>query len=335
MSALTALDLVAGYRRARRSTPIVEVAELVAPAGHLVAVLGPNGSGKSTLLRTLVGTQPPLSGVVLVDGVPLGQLDRHERARRLAIVFTDRVDPGWLSVGDVITLGRHPHTDWRGHLGDDDLRIAKGAAERLGVVALWARPFGELSDGQRQRAMVARALAQEPAVLVLDEPTAFLDVAGRVELTIALADLARDGLSVIVATHDLDLALSHSDRVWLVNRGTVTDSSPENLVATGELTSAFSDGIVEVDTTTGTVRARVRGGQPVVVRGRDLDSQLVRRMVTRLGATAIEPDEATTTGLVPWEIDRTEGSWTLATDTAEHRLRGFDELAATLRAELR
>lgn len=334
MTVLAARDLVAGYRRARRSTPILEVAALDAPAGHLVTVLGPNGSGKSTLLRTLVGTQPALSGTVLIDGVPLSRLDRQERARRLAVVLTDRVDPGWLTVGDVIALGRHPHTDWRGHLDGDDLRIAKAAAERLGVGALWPQPFGELSDGQRQRAMVARALAQEPAVLVLDEPTAFLDVAGRVELTIALAELARDGLSVIVATHDLDLALSHSDRVWLVNAGVVTDRSPENLVANGELTGAFSDGTVEVDTTTGTVRARLRGGQPVVVHGRDLDSQLVRRMATRLGATVVEPDEPVRATGSTWQIDRDDDWWTLATDTTEYRLHGFDDLAGTLRAEL-
>lgn len=334
MTVLAARRLVAGYRRARRSTSIVEVDRLDAPAGHLVAVLGPNGSGKSTLLRTLVGAQPALSGAVLVDGVPLGELDRRERARRLAVVLTDRIDPGWLTVGDVVALGRHPHTDWRGNVVDADLNIAREAADRLGIAHLWARPFGELSDGQRQRAMVARALAQEPSVLVLDEPTAFLDVAGRIELTIALAALARDGLSVIVATHDLDLALSHSDQVWLVHDGTVTDRSPENLVASGELTGAFSDGMVEVDTTTGTVRARLRGGQPIVVVGRDLDSQLVRRMATRLGATVVEHDHGDTAHGPIWEIRHVEDRWTLTTETDEFYVEGFDRLSITLRAEL-
>ena len=142
-------------------------------------------------------------------------------------------------------------------------------------------------------------------MLVLDEPTAFLDVAGRIELTIALADLADDGLAVIVATHDLDLALSHADRVWLVNDGTVVDRSPEHLLSTGELTRAFSDGTVEVDTRTGVVRARLRAGQPVVVDGHDLDSLLVRRMVTRLGATVVEPDESDND---PWTISRHDGT---------------------------
>ncbi len=333
MTVLAARDLVAGYKRLRRSIKIVEVEHLDATAGHLVALLGANGTGKSTLLRTLVGTQPALSGAVLVDGVPLARLDRHERARRIAVVLTDRVEPGWLTVGDVISLGRHPHTDWRGHLADHDVQVAQQAAGRLGVAALWSRPFGELSDGQRQRAMVARALAQEPAVLVLDEPTAFLDVAGRVELTIALADLARDGLTVIVATHDLDLALAHADRVWLVNDGVVADQSPENLVASGDLTRAFSDGIVEVDTTTGNVRARLRDGQPVVVHGHDLDSQLVRRMVTRLGATVVEPEE-TDSELGSWRVFRDGDGWTVSSSAWDDHVRGFDELADSLRRRL-
>jgi iron complex transport system ATP-binding protein len=332
MSVLEARDLVAGYRHARRAAvAIVSVDALAAPAGQLIAVLGPNGTGKSTLLRTLVGAQPPLAGAVILDGSPLHQLDRIERARRIAVVLTDRIDPGWLTVGDVVSLGRHPHTDWRGMLRETDVAVARAAADRLDVVALWNRPFAELSDGQRQRALVARALAQEPAVLVLDEPTAFLDVAGRIELTIALADLADDGLAVIVATHDLDLALSHADRVWLVNDGTVVDRSPEHLLSTGELTRAFSDGTVEVDTRTGVVRARLRAGQPVVVHGHDLDSLLVRRMVTRLGATVVEPGESDGD---PWTISRHDGTWEVATRSGTLQCAGFDELSTCLRTEL-
>ena len=337
MSVLEARDLVAGYRHGRRApVAVVSVDHLSAPAGHLIAVLGPNGTGKSTLLRTLVGAQPPLAGTVVLDGAPLPQLDRMERARRIAVVLTDRIDPGLLTVGDVISLGRHPHTDWRGLLRDDDVAIAHAAAERLGIAALWRRPFGELSDGQRQRAMVARALAQQPSVLVLDEPTAFLDVPGRIELTIALADLADDGLAVVVATHDLDLALSHADRIWLVTDGTVVDRSPEHLLSTGELTRALSDGIVEVDTRTGVVRARLRAGQPVVVHGHDLDSLLVRRMVTRLGATVVEPDdpEPADDDGAPWQITRVTDGWRLTTPSAESTAPGFDELSGRLRAAL-
>jgi iron complex transport system ATP-binding protein len=236
---IEAIDLVAGYRRGRRTAPILEVASLRAPAGQLTAVIGPNGSGKSTLLRTLVGAQPALAGDVFLDGTELRRLARLERARKVAVVLTDRVDPGLLTVGDVVLLGRHPHTGWRGDLTTADEDVAHASASRLGVDGMWHRLFAELSDGQRQRVLVARALAQQPAVLVLDEPTAFLDIAGRVELTLMVADLAHDGLTVIVATHDLDLALSHADRIWLVAAGTVNDNPPEQLLGGDDLAKAF------------------------------------------------------------------------------------------------
>jgi iron complex transport system ATP-binding protein len=239
VTTLEARSLVAGYRHGRRTSIVVEVESLRAAAGQLTAVIGPNGSGKSTLLRTLVGSQPPIRGEVLLDGTDMRHLDREERARKVAVVLTDRIDPGLLTVGDVVLLGRHPHTGWRGDLTAEDIRIAHGASARLGVDALWNRSFGELSDGQRQRVLVARALAQQPTVLVLDEPTAFLDIAGRVELTLIVADLASDGLTVVVSTHDLDLALSHADRVWLVAGATVTDNSPAELANSGALTKAF------------------------------------------------------------------------------------------------
>jgi iron complex transport system ATP-binding protein len=236
---ISARDLVAGYRHGGRRFPVLDVAGLEAATGRLTAVIGPNGGGKSTLLRTLTGAQPALAGDVFLDGDEIHHLDRLERARRVAVVLTDRVEPGLLSVGDVVLLGRHPHTGWRGEISAADEQIASEAATRLGVGALWSRPFAELSDGQRQRVLVARALAQQPAVLVLDEPTAFLDIAGRIELTLAIADLAHSGLTVLVATHDLELALSYADRVWLVSDGIVRDRSPGELATGDELAAAF------------------------------------------------------------------------------------------------
>ena len=152
MAALEAHDLVAGYHRGRTRTPVLDVASLAAPAGQLVAVIGPNGGGKSTLLRTLIGAQPPLRGVVRLDGTSVADLDRRERARRIAVVLTDRVDPGLLTVGDVVELGRHPHTGWSGYLTAEDVEIAHAAAAHLGVLAMWDRPFAVLSDGQRRQA---------------------------------------------------------------------------------------------------------------------------------------------------------------------------------------
>ena len=164
---------------------------LAAHAGELVAVIGPNGGGKSTLLRTLVGAQPPLAGDVSLDGV----LDRpprsgRERARRIAVVLTDRVDPGLLTVGDVVLLGRHPHTGFTGYVHAADVEVAEAAADRLGVLALWDRPSANSPTGSASASSWPAPSPSNRVVLVLDEPTAFLDIGGRIELTVTLADLA-------------------------------------------------------------------------------------------------------------------------------------------------
>src|SRR5262249_11763432 len=159
-------------------------------AGELACVLGPNGIGKSTLLRTLAGMQPPLRGSVEVAGSDLHTLTGTELARRLAVVLTDRVDVRGLSVRRVVELGRYAYSDWRGRLGAQDRHAVDRALDAAGACHLAERDVGRLSDGERQRVMIARALAQQPQLLVLDEPTAFLDVPSRVELMSLLRRLA-------------------------------------------------------------------------------------------------------------------------------------------------
>lgn len=329
---LHATGLVAGYRRGRRSHEVMRADDLSARRGDLTAVIGPNGTGKSTLLRTLVGAQPALGGSVTVDGVPLGRLDRLERARMLAVVLTDRVEPGMLTVGDMVELGRHPHTDWRGQLSPEDRAAAHSAADFLGIAPLWHMPFAELSDGQRQRVMVARALAQDPTVLVLDEPTAFLDGPGRVSLTLTLADLAhRRDLAVVVSTHDLDQALAHADVVWLVHGGEVHAAAPEDLLLEGRLADAFAADGIEVDPVTGSMRGRRAGGPTLVVHGDERPALLAGRAAVRAGATVVAPpgpgDHAGT-------VHATAEHWwlTLGGTTSEHDR--LDHLARTIRAHI-
>lgn len=272
---LTGEGLTVGYRGRRgRARPVLGGLDLSLPAGRLACVLGANGSGKSTLLRTLAGMQPPLAGSVRLLGDAVGALPPSERARRLAVVLTERVDLGVLSGWELVALGRYPHTGWDGRLDDADRAVVRWAVEATASSAFAGRNVGELSDGERQRLLVARALAQEPAALLLDEPTAFVDVAGRVELFGLLRRLAAEcGLAVLLTTHDLQLAVRAADAVWLVTGGRVRMGAPEDLVLDGSLAAAFPGPDVRFDPTDGgftpvwatSGAARVVGDGPAAV----------------------------------------------------------------------
>lgn len=225
-------------------------------AGELVCLLGPNGAGKSTLLRTLAGLQPALAGRLWLGERDADSLPAAARARRTAIVLTERLNAGHLLVRELAALGRHPHTGWSGRLADADRDAIKRGLEDAGAWELRDRPCDELSDGEKQRALLARALAQDPAVLLLDEPTAFLDLPRRVEAMRALRRLARErGRAVLLSTHDLDLALRAADRLWLVSAaGKFAAGLPEDLALSGAVGAAFDQGDVGFDRATGEFR---------------------------------------------------------------------------------
>lgn len=216
-------------------------------AGELVALLGPNGAGKSTLIRTLAGMQPPLAGTVQLDGVDLTTLPARERARRLSVVLTERPAVEQLRVRDLVALGRHPYTDWFGNLNAADHAMIEQSLAAVAALEFADRPFHTLSDGERQRVLIARALAQEPRLLILDEPTAFLDLPRRVSILHLLRRLAhRTRRAILLSTHDLELALHTADLLWLLDEdGTLYTGAPEDLVLAGTLARVFArDGVV-------------------------------------------------------------------------------------------
>ncbi|MEM7584388.1 MAG: ABC transporter ATP-binding protein [Acidobacteriota bacterium] len=239
---LASKQLTTGYGGRRPCALLRDVEVRLAP-GELVAVLGPNGAGKSTLLRTLAGMQPALAGRVELLGTPLSELRPRQLARRVGVVLPERVAPGMLSAYDLIALGRTPHTGWTGRLRSRDETVIQRALQVVGIAHLADRDVTALSDGERQKVMIARALAQEPKVLILDEPTAFLDLPGRVEVMSLLKRLVRQSeaeRSVLLSTHDLDLALRTVDRVWLLDRrGGFHTGSPAELLATRAFETAF------------------------------------------------------------------------------------------------
>lgn len=209
--------------------------------GSFVCVLGRNGAGKSTLMRTIAGLQSALTGEVRLGGGDVSRLRPGERARRIAVVLTERSASPGLTVDDVVTLGRQPFTGWRGTLTDDDRRLADEALKSAGAAVFSKRLFDDLSDGERQRVMIARAIAQTPTLMVLDEVTAFLDLPGRVEVMALLRRQARDtGTIVLLSSHDLDLSLQLADSVWLLDGfGGLATGSADALIAEGAVGRAF------------------------------------------------------------------------------------------------
>jgi iron complex transport system ATP-binding protein len=236
---LTTHQLSIGYAAA--PAPVLAPITLQAHAGSFVCVLGRNGAGKSTLLRTLAGLQPPLGGTASLQGQDIGLLSAAERAQRIAVVLTERASSPGLTADDVVAFGRQPFTGWTGKLSAEDHRRINAAFARAGAGAFRGRHFDDLSDGERQRVMIARAMAQDARLLLLDEITAFLDLPGRVEVMTLLRDHARTtGACVILSSHDLDLSLQLADTIWLLDgKSGLATGTTQELVSAGAIGRAF------------------------------------------------------------------------------------------------
>ena len=210
MTAITTNRLTVGYRGHR----VVEDISLSLPGGRLVCLLGPNGAGKSTLLRTLCGFQPPIAGTVTISGSDITTMSAAEVARLVSVVLTDRPLTPSLTAAEMVGMGRAPYTGFWGRLSDDDRRLISEAMQTVGIAPLATRRMGQLSDGERQKVMIAKALAQHTPVIVLDEPTAFLDYPSKVAVMKTLARLAHDeGKTILMSTHDLELAAQLGDEL--------------------------------------------------------------------------------------------------------------------------
>lgn len=290
-------DLAIGYRHRRRATTVATGLHAQARRGELTVLIGPNGAGKSTLIRTLAGLQPALGGRVLLDGADLTGLPRDELARRVAVVLTERIDPGLLSARELVGLGRIPHLGLGARLRPADEQIVDWALAATGAEHLASRPAAELSDGECQRVLTARALAQQPGLLILDEPTAFLDVSSRAGLFGLLRELARDQqLAVVLSTHDLELALRVADRVWLLDpAGTLTDTVGEELMLSGRIGAMFDTDTLRFDPASGMFAFGTGAGAGRAARvdaGEPLRSALTR-VLSREGWDTGEPSENT------------------------------------------
>ena len=232
-------DLYIGYAEDAGRHIVAEALSASLPKGTMACLVGANGVGKSTLMRTLSGFQPALRGEVLVDGKRLDEYNPRELSERVGVVLTERESVPDLTVEEVVAIGRMPYTNFWGRLTAADRRAVDEAIALVGIEHLRHKKIGRVSDGERQKAMIAKALAQQTGIILLDEPTAFLDYGSKVSVMRLLRQLAHEqGKAILLSTHDLEIAFQTADEVWMLQRNGLQTGSLDALEQQGAV-SAF------------------------------------------------------------------------------------------------
>jgi iron complex transport system ATP-binding protein len=331
---LTAAKLSIGYSHRGQETCVAEALDLALNAGEFICLLGPNGAGKSTLIRTLAGMQAPLSGSLKLQNQTFHSISPRERARMISVVLTDALPVGMMDAYSLVALGRHPYSGWLGGLNQYDKERIKWAFKAVGAEGLEARQISELSDGERQKISIARALAQEAQVMLLDEPTAFLDLPRRVELMTILRNLAhREQMGLLLSTHDLDLALRFADRLWMITTdGQLIQGYPEELAMSGEFAAIFANENLDWDAERGSFRAHPNPCLKAHIQGDSIHALWTRRALERLGFEIAKPDEKSALSIQVVELDdHTE--WAVARNGNQAKHTSISQLIDWIRGE--
>ncbi len=286
-------DLAIGYAKQRRG-PLFEALELSLRKGSLTCLMGPNGSGKSTLIKTLTGLIPPLSGQIAYGGDASLLKYPRMRAKTFSVVLTGNPTMGILRVREVVAIGRHPHTKWTGIFSKKDMERVDWALEAVHAEQLADRWIHTLSDGERQRVMVARALAQDTPIIFLDEPTAYLDLPHKIELMLILRKLARDcGLTLLISTHELEMAMQHADQLWLLTEsGKCECGLPEDLLLDGKLESAFTREHLSFDRSRGVFHSHTEFHSFAIIAGDNVAVKWTRNALEKLGIGVSDTSQA-------------------------------------------
>jgi len=316
-------DLSIGYPDKHNTKRVAEHLNASIHSGELTCLLGTNGVGKSTLLRTLSAFQPPLGGTIDLLDRPLSTYDDRQLATVIGVVLTEKSDIRNMTVEELVGLGRSPYTGFWGTLKESDRRIVHEAIARVRIEPLTQRMVHTLSDGERQKVMIAKALAQETPIIFLDEPTAFLDFPSKVEVMQLLHNLTHTlQKTVFMSTHDLELALQIADKIWLMDRTNgIAIGTPEDLSLEGKLSSFFSRKGITYDTETGFFRIDTDYRREIHLHGHGSRYAVVRKALQRNGIRAdrhVADDSLhiDTTGSAgdPFVIHRADGSTQSATN---------------------
>ena len=249
---LQATKISIGYTSKKAKNIIASNIDLSLEKGKLIALIGANGIGKSTLLRTITGIQKTISGTVLLNGKNIHGLDSLTLAQKLSVVLTEKLPPSNLTVWELIALGRQPYTNWIGKLTDKDIAKINEAIELTQISHLISKKHYEISDGQLQIVLIARALAQDTPLIILDEPTTHLDLLHKVVLFKLLKKLTQEtGKCILFSTHDIDMAIQLSDEMIIMTPENVIQDQPCNLILKGSFNDLFQDEHIVFDSKKG------------------------------------------------------------------------------------
>ena len=249
---LQASKISIGYTSKKVKNIIASNIDLSLEKGKLIALIGANGIGKSTLLRTITGIQKPISGTVVLNGKNIHELDALTLAQNLSVVLTEKLPTSNLTVWELIALGRQPYTNWIGKLTDNDIEKINEAIQLTQIGHLTSRKHYEISDGQLQIVLIARALAQDTPLIILDEPTTHLDLLHKVTLLKLLKKLTQEtGKSILFSTHDIDMAIQLSDEMIIMTPENVVQNQPCNLILKGSFNTLFQDEHIVFDSEKG------------------------------------------------------------------------------------
>jgi len=313
---LSGLD--AGFRVAPENVAVLQGLETAVGKGELVVIAGRNGSGKTTLIKTMVGLIPYLAGDLLINNKSISRYTKPQLSMMVGYVSTERLGNANLDVLELVSLGRIPHTSWLGRLTGKDQEMIDQSIQLTGLKEIRHRKLSQISDGERQRAMIARSLAQDTEIIILDEPTAFLDVIHRFEVLHLLHKLSRPphNKTVILSSHDIQITFRYADRFWIIKDKGIIDGSPEDLILQEEIGSLSSDSNIIFDSEAGQF---IRPQEPTSSIGlggaEGMERQWTARALERLGYSvdlscneSIRVIVNINEGITSWTLEKNDGA---------------------------
>jgi iron complex transport system ATP-binding protein len=318
-------SLKIGYASGRNAGVILPPLYASARKGELVAVLGRNGIGKSTLLRTIAGVQPSLGGTVLINGENTAVFSGIQLAQRIGYISTEVVKVSHMRVYDLVALGRFPYTNWIGRIDNAAHAIIKEAIIKTGLAHFESRFISELSDGERQRAMIARVMAQDADILIMDEPTAFLDITGKYEIINLMRDLAAAGKAIIFSTHDFSIAINQADKIWLVQENSLIEGSPEDLLLANTFDHLFDQKVVGFNPDDGSFVFHTEPCGKIFIEGVGILRQWTIKALARKGINVADVKT------IPYiQLPSGNGEWTLVTGDSAQSFKSIYDLISRL-----